>query len=283
MATEATVRQGPGALEESELRERIRGRQWYHTLELAPGLETPGWFDLRPLAPRILPPSLEGQRCLDIGTFDGFWAFEMERRGARDVLGIDILDPYRWDWPANSDEATISALAERKREGVGFELARRAFNSSVERRELSVYDLDRERHGGYDLVYVGSLLLHLRDPVGALMRVRSICDGTLIVCDAIDLGKTRRFARQPVATLDAVGRPWWWKPNLAGLVRMVEAAGFELAEPPARIRMPLGAGHDQRRFHPLWLLSAAAREEMMTTWRGEPHGVVKATPALSAP
>ncbi len=270
------------AVGERELHDGIEGHQWYHTLELAPGIETPGWFDLRGLAPRILPDSLSGKRCLDIGTFDGFWAFEMERRGAREVLGIDILDPYRWDWPANSDEETVAALARRKRGGAGFELARRALGSSVERRELSIYDLDPERHGSFDLVYVGSLLLHLRDPVGALMRVRSVCTGALIVCDAIDLAKTRRFRQQPVATLDGVGRPWWWKPNLAALGRMVEAAGFELDRPPTRIRMALGAGHAQRRFKPRWLLSSAAREEMMITWRGDPHGVVAARPAVQS-
>ncbi len=217
-------------------------------------------------------------RCLDVGTFDGFWAFEMERRGARQVIGIDILDPYQWDWPANSEQETVAALAERKREGVGFELARRALGSSVDRRELSIYDLDPEEIGSFDLVYVGSLLLHLRDPVGALMRTRAVCSGTLIVCDAIDLAKTRRFFRQPVVTLDGLGRPWWWKPNLAALGRMVEAAGYELSERPRRLRMTLGAGHGQRQFKLRWLVSSAAREEMMITWLGDPHGVVVAHP-----
>jgi tRNA (mo5U34)-methyltransferase len=277
MRTEATVPHRRGA-EGERLRAEVEGRQWYHTLELAPGVETPGWFDLRPIAAEVLPGSLEGSRCLDVGTFDGFWAFEMERRGAARVVAIDILDPHGWDWPANSEPATVAALAERKRGGAGFELARSAFGSAVDRRELSVYDLDPDRHGTFDLVFVGSLLLHLRDPIGALMRARSVCDGTLIVCDAIDSGKTRRFPRQPLATLDGLGRPWWWKPNLAGLARLVEAAGFELAEPPRRIRMPLGAGHPQRSFHPRWLLNAAAREEMMITWRGDPHGVLVAEP-----
>ena len=77
----------------AELREQVEGRQWYHTLELAPGVRTPGWFDLRETAAALLPASLAGRRCLDVGTFDGFWAFEMERRGAAEVIAIDILDP----------------------------------------------------------------------------------------------------------------------------------------------------------------------------------------------
>lgn len=29
-----------------------------------------------------LPDSLDGMRCLDVGTQNGFWAFELERRAA---------------------------------------------------------------------------------------------------------------------------------------------------------------------------------------------------------
>ena len=85
------------------LREAVAARDWYHTLELAPGVVTPGWFDLRPVAPRLPWPDLTGKRCLDVGTFDGFWAFEMERRGAAEVVAADILDPLQWDWPAGAE------------------------------------------------------------------------------------------------------------------------------------------------------------------------------------
>src|SRR5919201_5774181 len=93
---------------QEELRAHIAGREWYHTIELAPGVVTPGWFDTRKVVGRLpLPASLAGMWCLDIGTFDGFWAFEMERRGAEEVLAIDILDPLRWDWPVNSEQEVI--------------------------------------------------------------------------------------------------------------------------------------------------------------------------------
>ena len=252
---------------------------WYHTIDL-PGGPTDGAVDLRAVAPRVLPRRLDGLRAVDVGTFDGFWAFEMERRGASEVVAIDILDPRRWDWPAGSSEATVAALAERKRQGHGFEVAKAALGSSVERHELSIYDLDAAEIGAFDLVYVGSLLLHLRDPVLGLQAARSVCSSKLIVVDAIDLGKTRRFPRQPVAVLDGVGRPWWWKPNLAALARMVEAAGFELLEPARRLFMKPGAAHPRRVFSPRQLLSADGRENMMVTWRGDPHGMVSARPAI---
>ena len=39
-------------------------------------------------------------RALDVGTWDGFWAFEMERRGA-EVTALDLDDERDLDWPAD--------------------------------------------------------------------------------------------------------------------------------------------------------------------------------------
>src|SRR5258708_5723177 len=121
----------------SKLARDVAEVEWYHTLELAPSIITPGWFDLRGLPRRLpIPASLRGQRALDIGTFDGFWAFEMERRGA-EVVAIDILDPKAWDWPANSTDELIEILERRKRGGAGFLLAATSLGSRGLRREHS--------------------------------------------------------------------------------------------------------------------------------------------------
>jgi tRNA (mo5U34)-methyltransferase len=254
-------------------------REWYHTIELAPGVLTKGWFDTRSVINELpFPTSLAGKRCLDVGTFDGFWAFEMERRGAADVLAIDIIDPQQWDWPVNSASGVVAAIAERKSKGEGFEIARSALGSSVERRPLSVYDLDPDEVGEFDFVYVGSLLLHLRDPVRALERVRSVCRGSMLLVDAIDLGLTLRHPRRPVASLDGRGRPWWWKLNLQGLVRAVEVAGFELLQPVQRVWMPPGEGQAPARASADLLRSDEARRLLMYRVKGDPHGAVHARP-----
>lgn len=264
-----------------ELRRAVDAHEWYHTLELAPGIETPGYYDLRKALDRIpLPAMLDGMRCLDVGTFDGFWAFEMERRGAREVLALDILDPRAWDWPPGSDEAVVAAIGRRKGSGTGFEVAREALGSSVRRLELSVYDLDPEEHGLFDVVYLGSLLLHLRDPVRALERVRSVCSGSAVICDAVDAPLTELHRRSAVASLDGRGRPWWWKPNLAGLVRMVEAAGFAVvAGETGRLRLPPGRGYPRPQLRLRLLRHREVREEAMRARLGDPHGFVVATPA----
>ncbi len=266
-------------LEGEELERSVSGRQWYHTLELAPGVVTQGWFDTRSVAGRVPMPSLlTGRRCLDVGTFDGFWAFEMERRGASEVVAVDVLDPEAWDWPAGSTAAVKEALERRQDGGAGFEIARRALGSSVRRLERSVYDLREADLGSFEFVYLGSLLVHLRDPVLALERVRAICGGQLLVVDTIDPLLTMRLPRRPAATLDGLGRPWWWTPNQAGIVRMVEAAGFRLEGRPRRLYMPRGAGQEAPPVSPKLLLTAEGRQAAISAWKGDPHVAVLARP-----
>jgi hypothetical protein len=68
----------------------VQAYPWYHTLELGDGIVTRGMFDHRPVLRHYpLPEDLSGLRCLDVGTMDGFWAFEMEHRGAREVVAVD--------------------------------------------------------------------------------------------------------------------------------------------------------------------------------------------------
>ena len=252
-------------------------REWYHTIELAPGIVTPGWFDHRPIVASLpIPASLRGMRCLDVATFDGFWAFEMERRGASEVVAIDILDPLAWDWPVTSGGAAIEALERRKEGGRGFRVASAALGSSVDYRECSVYDLDPAEHGEFDFVYLGSLLMHLRDPVRALMRVRSVCRGRLLVVDNVDLFLSLLLRRSPAAYLDGRGRPWWWRVNLAGLVRLVEAAGMRLLAPPRRLYIPPGPGHPVVPFDRALLTDREARQFMLTRLKGDPHAAILA-------
>jgi len=260
------------------LMDDVQALQWYHTLELQPGVVTPGWFDLRGISAQIPWPDLTGKRCLDVGTFDGFWAFEMERRGAGEVIAIDVLDPLRWDWPLGSPPEVIAEVGRRKAGGRGFEIARDALGSSVKRLELSVYDVDESSVGLFDVVYFGSLLLHLRDPILALQRVRAVCKEVLIVLDAIDLPLSVMLPKRPVAAFDGRERPWWWKPNAAGLARMVEAGGFTVTMPAKRLFMKPGAGQPLPQLRPRMIRSRAGRETAVLAWRGDPHAVLVARP-----
>lgn len=244
-------------------------------MELAPGVVTPGWFDTRKALPLLpFPASLSAQRCLDIATFDGFWAFEMESRGADEVIALDILDPLAWDWPVGASPETVDAMERRKEGGRGFRIAKAALGSKVEHLERSVYDLDPADVGEFDFVYLGSLLMHLRDPVRAVEAVRGVCRGDLLVVDNIDQFLGVLHPRRAVAELDGIGRPWWWRFNLSGLVRVLLSGGFELTAPPRRFRMPRGPGQ------PLLPPSLGAirhrtiRQEVIRARWGDPHAAL---------
>jgi len=264
-----------GAGGRSELERRIAEHRWYHTIELAPGLTTPGWFDTRPALDEVrFPARLDGRRALDVGTFDGFWAFAMEQRGAAEVVAIDLLDPRKWDWPYASDPAVVDDMDTMKAAGAGFDLAAAILESAVKRVELSVYELDPAAIGEFDFAYVGSLLLHLRDPVLALERVRSVVRGDVLIVDAVDPELARAFPRRPVAALDGRGRPWWWRPNPAALAQMATAAGLEVVEGPRRFYMRPGAGQAVTRPPLRALRSKEGRLAWITARHGDPHAAL---------
>jgi tRNA (mo5U34)-methyltransferase len=204
--------------------DRVAEIDWYHTIQLGHGVVTPGLVDYRPhIDCYALPESLAGMRALDVGTFDGFWAFEMERRGADEVVALDT--GHLLDIDGGKSSRDWSA---------GFSLAHEILRSRVRRDICDLSDLAPERFGKFDLVLISDLLNHIRDPQLALERVWSVCRGMVVVAERYD------------PTLDAFGdralaryaasehRGTWWVANTATLRTMMELAGFAPTIPLSR-------------------------------------------------
>ena len=87
--------------ERAELERRIAGVPiWYHTLELAPGVLTPGYFDMRPFVGEFgFPTSMAGLRVVDVGASNGQFAFHFEGLGAEHVVAIDLAHVLDHDLP----------------------------------------------------------------------------------------------------------------------------------------------------------------------------------------
>lgn len=211
---------------------------WYHTLELPGGVVTPGMFDHRAMVGRyLIPEDLSGMRCLDVGTMDGFWAFEMERRGASEVVAVDMEDPEKLDWPLKQRLETVKTLDETKPKR--FELVRSALGSNVRRELRSVYDVDTDL-GEFDLVFCGDLLVHLKDPATAVERLYKVCRGSAIVVNPIrDFWWARRRA---IAEFDGIDNFEWWVTNMEGLRRLMRAAGFARVEEGRPFNLPATSG-----------------------------------------
>ncbi len=208
--------------------ERIRSRQWYHSIDVEDGLVTPGAHplaELRTVLERLqLPARLDGLSVLDIGAWDGFFSFEAERRGARRVVAYDVT-------PADY---------------FGFSTAKELLGSKVEYVQGSVYDLDKARVGTFDVVLFAGVLYHLRYPLLALDRIHPICDGYMLleshVLDdhvVLDDGSVTTLdridpclARIPLYRFypsNELNRDYsnWFAPNRRALEDGLRTAGFE--------------------------------------------------------
>lgn len=209
------------------LQDRVRGIPWwYHTIDLGHGVATPGGFDHRPyLAKYPLPDRLDGKRALDVATFDGFWAFEMARRGAAEVVAIDVERVGDLDLPVPV-RARMTAEEVSGPLGAGFNLCREILGLPVRREVLSVYDLDAEAFGRFDFVFMSDLLLHLMNPMKALQNVAKVTGGEALIVEAFDPNLPGELMELQGGLSDCV----WWRMSLGALEKMVREAGFGSVE-----------------------------------------------------
>lgn len=199
---------------------------WYHTIELGHGVTTPGGFDHRPYLNHYpIPARLDGKRVLDVATFDGFWAFEFSRRGAAEVIAIDLDRVEMLDLPIPvRRRMTDDEL--RQPLGAGFNLCREILGLEVRREVLSVYDLDAERLGKFDFVFMSDLLLHLMNPMKALQNVCKVTQGTALIVETFDPNLPGELMEFQGGMSDCV----WWRMSYGGLEKMVKEAGFGSVE-----------------------------------------------------
>jgi tRNA (mo5U34)-methyltransferase len=227
--------------------ERVRALRWWHTIDVAPGIATPGSWELRPAAERMPWPAtgdLRRLRCLDVGTMDGFWAFEMERRGATEVVALDLLAGDERDSPDEVRRAIDRRPGEpapRSDIRPTLALAAELLQSRVSFVDGSVHDLDPAVHGRFDLVFMGYVAELLRDPIGAFQAVRRVCSGHLIVLDQVSLPLS--LLPRPLARVAArPGYQEWFMFNRRGFERALDAAGFEVEAGSGFLRDRPGPG-----------------------------------------
>lgn len=190
---------------------------WFHRIELAPDLITPGWSDpkIEKLPHYGLPSDMTGMRVLDIGCAEGFFSFEAERRGAREIVAVDS-----------------SPDSVRR-----FNICRSALGSKATAFLCSVYDLNLRAFGTFDMVFFYGVLYHLRNPILALERILSICTGTMLLqtasyevpgAEMIPLAKFHPFGLSSGPKENPIWDPTvFWLPNAECVRAMVEHAGFQ--------------------------------------------------------
>ena len=210
---------------DEELRRRAAEITWFHTMDLRPGLRTTGIYDPSRTLPRLhLPDRLAGQTVLDVGAWDGYYSFEMERRGA-EVLATD---DYSWGGGGWGTKA-------------GFDLAHAAFGSRVRSLQIDPLELSPDALGGrFDVVLLLGVLYHLRDPLLVLERIAAVTAGLLVLETEVGMLLTRRPAAEFFPGTELNDDPTnWWAPNVAAMTGMLRAVGFRSVEVAWRRPLPL--------------------------------------------
>jgi len=182
---------------------------WYHSIALPGGNVIEGLLSLETLRGRLarmpIPEDLRGKRVLDIGAWDGWFSFEMEKRGA-EVVAVDCveLDTFRE--------------------------AHRLLDSKVQYLEMDVLELTPATVGRFDIVLFLGVLYHLKHPMLALERVCALAtDLTIVESFAADVGEYPLLEFYETDELRSQ-LDNWFGPNLDALAAMCRSVGFARVE-----------------------------------------------------
>jgi SAM-dependent methyltransferase len=243
-----------GTANEDEFRKRSSELDWwYHSYYFDNGFAVRGEYDIGlDIASYGFPASMEGMRVLDVGTGAGWFAHYFEQKGAIvttvDARGYCDFDMYgRYENPAvqaggrqpdRTDEAgnpIYDSPVSR-----GFWIMKDILKSRIRFRNARIYDLSPELFGGekFDLVFLGAILCHVRDPIGALMAARKVCRSKVMASVPTVIGEpaSETMPRQylPYTDVDNIS---WWLPNEACLRHWFLAAGFANVDVGRQIRL----------------------------------------------
>ncbi len=226
----------PAQMGEAALRERIEALgPWFHNLRLR-GVETAPEHFLGNY-PEVkfesfrsaLPADMTGKSVLDIGCNAGFYSFEMKRRGASRVVGIDTDTGYL---AQARFAAEVQAL-------------------DVEFRRMAVWDV-AQLGEKFDLVIFMGVLYHLRHPLLALDLIHDHVAKDLLLFQSMQRGSAEMaevaedYDFNEPAPFDEPGYPKlhfierryshdetnWWVPNRACTEAMLRSAGFAIEARP---------------------------------------------------
>jgi hypothetical protein len=159
---------------------------FYHTVDVPGHGVVAGQWDLRGAEAAYLGGiALQGRSVLEIGPATGHLGFWMEQQGAK-LTVLDLGPDNAWDL-VPLHEVDLEAVLKARRDHLrrlqnGWWLLRERLGSEASALRGTVYDLGPDA-GPFDVVTLNAVLLHLRDPMGALIKAASVCRQTLVVSE----------------------------------------------------------------------------------------------------
>lgn len=233
---------------------------WYHAFELPDGRVLPGAWDLRGHERDYLGGvDVAGKRVLELGPATGYLTFYMERMGAEVVsfeagfdVSIDVLPVKGRDDPEGKLRVMQDTI-DRNHDAWWY--LHRTLGSSATFVQGNIYDMPADL-GTFDITLVGAILLHLREPWGALSQAARLTTETMIVTEPLqdDLqppeSNIMRFS--PSAEHHVTN---WWSIYPGAVVSMLSRLGFGRTETTM---------HTQRHYLAHDLQSDAIAQRMYT-------------------
>jgi SAM-dependent methyltransferase len=171
--------------------------------------------------------------ALDVGPANGFWSFEMERRGAK-VTAIELGPDDDWDAVPHGGRVP-TGLSGSLRSGVerthaDFVTCRNALKSAVEVRRGAAYAAPSLVESK-DIAIMGNILQHLRDPLLAMQRVASVVKKRMIISETLWV-HDKQFLNSPQMQL--IPRSHmpevdhsWYQVSPAFVMEVLKLLGFE--------------------------------------------------------
>lgn len=195
-------------------RSTLETKGLYHSFVLRNGITLEGAMDVEFLRNRLdsfqLPLDLNGTHVLDIGPWDGFFSFEMERRGAT-VTALDYVDLDT------------------------FRMLHKSLESKVNYIQKDIYELNEATDGLFDFVLLLGVLYHLKYPIVGLEKVCKVTLDTCIIDTFVidaqnplsnELPQAEYYERNELAgQLDN-----WWGPSISCVKAWARSAGFAEVE-----------------------------------------------------
>lgn len=208
---------------------------WYQRIYLGRGVYTLPTLQLHnyvwQATEALLADGFKGANVLDVGTNAGYFCIQAKLRGAGQVIGVDF------------DERYLKQA----------EACRAIWKFDIDYRQVDIDRLQLHTLGQrFDVVIFTGILYHLKNPLGVLEQVASLCNDAIVVETEVlspkhpnvlyvRQGPHGRTAVTPCSTgfmkfierdeLNGDGSNWW-VPDEACVLGMLRTAGFKYFSKP---------------------------------------------------
>jgi SAM-dependent methyltransferase len=157
---------------------------FYHTMDLPSGVTVSGYWDLRGRFGDYLGGAdVRGKSVLDVGAATGWISFECERHGAAEVVGLDkahsVKPQYVPGYRAIANAPEVKGGGDLRR---GYWLCHRLYGSKAKIVYGDAYKVG-DHITGADIVIVGQILVHCRDPLAVLHQCAKVAGEALVIVE----------------------------------------------------------------------------------------------------